>query len=352
MVTVSRIQTGTATILVDNITGTATPSSYSAGSSILFFTLEGGGFAGDAGFIRAEKTDSTTFTFERATRADDYTVYINWVLVEFDSGVTVQDVQFTGNGSQTISSVTESKAFIVSLGCYESGARDNSASGRVEITSSTQVTWTADSSGQDSGCQVVEYDDCSVQEVVYTGGVEDQTWNLTVSSVTEGVSALFVTSEWNDNGAVANYELYWMWLSSSTQVDGARNYPTPAFIMTPMFYLVSFTDNTTVERGLASITGTNTSTTASLSSKAVDERSVYFPNASCYPYMCGGTSSDANQADTLVKGSFTSTTQLTIERDAAGGSFSGDSDAISWEVINWDLGGMAFNPIFAFAGLT
>jgi hypothetical protein len=42
-----------------------------------------------------------------------------------------------------------------------------------------------------------------------------------------------------------------------------------------------------------------------------------------------------------VKGSFTSTTQLTIERDASGGVFSGDSSGISWEVINWSLAAAA-----------
>lgn len=349
MVTVSNIQTGTATVLVNNVTGTATPSSYTAGNSILFFTMEGGGFAADAGFIRAEKTDSTTITFERAARADDYTVDINWVLVEFDTGVSVQDVQFTGNGNQTISTITESKSFIVSLGMFESGARDNSASGRCEITSSTQVTFTADSSGQDSGFQVVQYDDCSVQEVVLTGGRDDD-FQATVSSVTEGSSALFVTSEWNDNGTIANYEMFWMWLSSSTTVDGAKNYSGPSFTVTPMFYLVSFTDNTTVERALATITGTNTTTTATLSNKAVDERSVSFLNASCYPYMCGATSSSAQTGETTIRGGFTSTTQLTMYRDDST-ALTGDSN-ISWEVINWDLGGMAFNPLFAFAGLT
>lgn len=343
MATPSRIQEGTITIGIAETTATATVATYDAASTILLFTGDGGTFTADRCQVVGRKASSTTVTFTRAD-SGEIGLSIRFKLIEFDSGVSVQDVDFVGaSETATISTVNESQSFVVPSGSANTGTnRGSDDSGRAVISGPTSLQYVLDAGDQDATFQVVDFDGCSIQEVTQLGGTSAASFSDTISAVDESATALFCSSEWNGNGTMGNNDLMWIELSSPTTVDGSRidsGYP-----ITISYYVVEFSDGPTIERGTGSITGTDTSTNIPVSSGSPDNRSVYFPNASNYPYLnAGDDNSDAYQEVNLLA-TFSSDTQLTLSR--SGGSLDGLVN-FSWEVHNWFAGAADSTVFFA-----
>ena len=271
------IQTGTTTIAAGSASNTATITSVDTTKAFLVFGVSEGNINPQFGQISGQITNSTTLTFTRATAASSPAVTVHWYVAEFSSGVTVQrGAAILGTSTSvnvTLTTVDTAKAFpLISL--RTTGATfDGNDFVKARITSSTNLELTmlvaGDSAGVTVEWQVIEYTDANVQTNSLSGDVTfaagDSSELVTVTSVDPTKSWLIYNySSAAGTSTNIGQKLVRGVITNGTTLTFDRNSTGQAINLT--WFLVTFSDNTTVQDGSQSFTSTDTQVNATITS--------------------------------------------------------------------------------------
>lgn len=320
MAKLSRIQSGSTTIATTALSQAATLLAYDVTKSVLIATVRGGNSSPSGSLVLASFPSTTSIQFERNTGATE-TVTIDWWLLEFASGVSVQHVTFTANGSTTISAVTLAQSFIVSGGFDNGGTlQTDDDVYRFAFASSTSVEHLANSGTVDGGlAQIVDYDGASVQYSTQIVIALSTGYTATISAVTMAQTLLFGSGLFGASGAADPFnfdDVFRLALNSTTQIGGTCEGAGIDFTQTVGTFVVSTPDISvqrgTMTMGAAVATGDATLTPINVARSFAHVCSNFSP--------LGGSASSAAANDTYLQHraafSFTSPTNLHGLRDS------------------------------------
>lgn len=133
-------------------------------------------------------TSSTNIRFQR--NATGAAATIQWVVVEHDATVSVQNLSFTAPGTAAIAAVDTAKTYIQVLGFRDTGAGfDQNHSARAVLVNSTTVQVFGNGSWGDLRLQVIEYGGASVQQVTSTI-TQNNDFNQAITAVNTSRTAI------------------------------------------------------------------------------------------------------------------------------------------------------------------
>ncbi len=210
--------------------------------------------------VSGQITNSTTITFSRSGTAG--AVAIEWYVAELTSGVSVQ----RGSANQTattvnvtLTSVTTSKSFPIVTHRTTGSTFSTNDFPRARITSSTNLELTVDAvdTGGYTEWQVVEYTDSSVQTGDVSFLTTDSSKTATTTSASTTKSWLIYTYKTADGTAAdIGQKLVRGAITDSTTLTFDRDNTGQTIDLT--WFLVEFTDGTTVQKGSQSFTSSET----------------------------------------------------------------------------------------------
>lgn len=333
--------------------GASTSATYTIGSgseaaltdvtkSFLVFGVEAAGADSSNSQIRGVITDTTTLTFTRFGSTG--TPVIRGYVVEGSTGITVDHGTMSGftDGSENtaaLSNVTDlTKAFLLTSG-------DNGAS-----ATSTASTWSARlfdssglkvgiSSGTDGGTgemdtisyQAVQMDNISVQrgtlsDLVLTTGT---TVTQAISEVTLAKSFVQGWYRGDDGSSLEGGDMgVQVKFDSTTQISATRHDASEAPLTGGRYEVVSFTDNSTVQEIIESLSSTTASGTNAITTLSASAANAFAIGS----YMgCGGRSDDStgDNYDWIGTCEITSTTNATVRRGQTQGAYTG-----TWYIVD------------------
>lgn len=256
-----------------NLTGTSTTvslcDSVDLTSSILVFSLSNNSQNVGECLVRGRLTNETTITFNRD--ASGSTAIINWKVIYFSSGVSVQRGNRTINSAtvnQSISAVSSLSNSFVILNMQNNGSAYGDDDGVIaELTSTTNLQFRASAATFDVDWQVVEYDSCVVQPISISLSGATATGSLTAVDVTKTM----IIGTHYQSGSVNADDFPRTELTNSTTVTLTRN--GTASTITYFGYAVEFTDRTSVQHGSFSLGAGESTKTATITAVQTD-RSV------------------------------------------------------------------------------
>ena len=215
--------------------------------------------------------DELTFQRDSTTGA----VLINWYVVEFVSGVTVQRGNVTMDATTknvTLTSITTSKSF--PLTSYQAGGTTFAANDwpRAKITSSTNLQFSMPDLLADGVVewQVVEYTDATVQTGDVSFGTNDASKTATITSVDTGKSWLIYTYETSGGGEPEedmDENLIRGLITNATTLTFDRYDGTASSTIDLTWYVVEFTDGTTVQHDSKNFSTSQTQQDVTLTSE-------------------------------------------------------------------------------------
>ena len=324
------IQKGTATITAGTSSATATIATVDPTKAFLTYTIRGNNTDASNIAITGVLANATTVTFSRAGTVGN--VSIEWSVVEFTSGVTVQ------RGSTTLAATTtDIPITAVDLGRTFTlmnsrstgtpfGANDLP---RSQLTSATNLRLSVPIVGANVvQWQVVTYNDANVQRGTSNLVAGATSATATVASVDTAKSWLvYNTSTADGTAADIGQKLVRGLVTNATTLTFDRN--NTGQTMDISWELVQFTGTTTVQRGSAAF-GTAALTSNVAISSVTPSRTVVVGGANLF----GGRSPHVAASNPGV-GWFTtrvtSPTNVQITRD-----FTGSSAAdLGWFAITW-----------------
>jgi len=324
---IKAVQYGTATLAASSPTVTATLSpAVDLNRSFLAFSVSEDTASPEFGQVSGQITNGTTLTFSRVAAFGAPAITVKWYVAEFQSGVFVQ------RGSQNIASggptfnvtlpvaVTLSKSFpIISLRAVDTSYDDNDFI-KAKITTTTNLELSA-SAPTPAGTrvvewQVVQYQDANVQtgDVLFAGGIGSLPGPLAPAINTSKSWLLYTYDSASGTPANIGQKLVQGVITNGITLTFDRNNTGQAINLT--WYLVEFTDATTVQRNSQAFTTAQTTLPVALT--AVDRgRSI----AAAGGYGGGGRS-NYSAADNTGVGWFTlditTPTNLQITRGLTG----------------------------------
>lgn len=172
--------------------------------TILIRGITGGGFQVIDNNIRSALTDGDTITFDRQGATTGQTIY--WSLLTFDTGVTVQHVTASIVSGSTTASVAITGAgsggrFVISGGNKTAGIFPSRYAVHWRIASDLQVEASCATSTAadvvDAACQVVEWDNATVQPIAITESWSGTTRDKTIAVVDATKTFVFGTTRLN-----------------------------------------------------------------------------------------------------------------------------------------------------------
>ena len=336
MAVIKSVQSGISTIANTATSTTATLSpSVDLTKSFLMFSIQVNNTRPDDTQISGEITNSTTLTFARIATAGAIT--IRWYVAEFSSGVTVQRGSEAITGSPpidvTISAVTLSKSFPI-ISMAQGGSTynaDDFMKAKITTTTNlelTMVTFDPSFTGP-AKWQVVEFTDASVQ----TGDLSFLTTDLSKTAalspaVDTSKSLLLFTYTATAGGRVDNHAFRGV-VTSSTLLTFDRDDTGTASDVT--WYLIEFTDATTVQQASESFTTVELVRNVTLSPSVNTGRSI--ASAGMMYYRGGKTpyAVDRNPGVAMVTLELTTSTNLQLTRALTGSA----TTDIGWFVVEF-----------------
>lgn len=287
------IQKGSVVLANGSSSTTVTIDAVDMAKSFLTFSLRADRAVPDDVHVTGVLTNATTVTFARADVDSDVT--IEWSVVEFASGVTVQRGTVAATSTTVdvpIAAVDLTTSFplvgvrAANVGQATFGADDFT---RAAITSSTNLRLSlATTPGLVAAWQVITYNDSVVQTGTVTFAAGD-------ASTTASVTAFDPTKSWltyslsTDAGTTTNIgqKLVRGLITNSTTLTFDRSNTGQA--MTLRWYLIEFTDATEVQHGSANFPTSTSTVDIALASPVRPERSIGAGGSPGY----GGSSSYA-----------------------------------------------------------
>lgn len=330
-----RKQTGTATLGAGATTINVTINTITTTRSFMVFSLTVDANTPNAGLVGGQIANGTTLTFTRETVGNAVT--INWTVFEFASGVTVQHGTSTNVGNPTnvtIAAVNLTRSFVIATGRNDGSAFGSDDSFTANLTTSTNLQLTAPGSGVTAvHYQVVEYTDAVVQKI--TGSIAAGATSGTTAITAVNVNKTMLISNHTITADIAARDMARTELASNIQVAYTRtgNAGTLNFVT----YVVEFTDNTTVSRGLATFASTAVSQTVAVtasptSSVAFSQGNMMRQGSTDFP-TTGGSGDNMGH----VWFTFTITKPLEMVIARATGSTDGNSGAVApWQLVTFE----------------
>ncbi len=342
MATLKSITRGTVTL--NNVVGTVseyvdvTVTAVDLAKTFVSFTYKGGTDRGGHVPIAGFFTSTTNLRFQRKNYdAPDQHFTIEYEIIEWTSGVTVQTGTATnifnsdGDVDVSITSVNTSKAFafVTIYGYYSWDPYHAIEFVSAEITSSTNLrlkNLSVDENSNTVKWTVVEYDSCSVQKVSDApSGTSD---SYTIASVTTNKSAIISSYRMNNAGTSDDSALWNLYLSDATTITYART--TGGTTGTFIAYIVSFTDNSSVQAGEVSFGSGDTSKDTTISSINTAASIHFGANCAWNTFQCKSSNSGVLRTATAAK--ITSTTNLNSSINQ-----SGTTGTFRYQVISFDV---------------
>lgn len=196
-------------------------------------------------------TSKSEIRIERNSVSHNTEVYIEWQVIEYDSGVTVQHGTSTGTTSEdiTISSVTLSQSWsrVSWLNVGSDYGYDDYMYSWLTSTTNLHLESGSGQVSPERRWQVVDYDNCDVQQVSGTLAYSDTQSNETITSVdlTKTLLRAECIGDYNpdDFNGIPNYLL-----TSATNARVIRQDDNQA----PQYYyiyVIEFSDDVSVQRG-------------------------------------------------------------------------------------------------------
>lgn len=348
MASIKTVQSGTASFTASDTTITATITAIVTAKSFLMFSLSGTNSTEYVdNIVRGTITNTTTLTFKRQYAR--LTVQVEWFLIEFSSGVTTQqiyqsDVQTTSN--VTITSINTSKSFsLCSHLIYSVVLRDSEiVSNYIQSATNLRLERTACGDQIDTDCQVIEYDNATVQQVSKALASGDTSNTSTITAVTLAQTFTLFSYKATSSAASGEPRNYWISeLTNTTTITYTRNTSSQAH--TTRDYVISISDSIAVQRGKKSFTSTDTSLTQTISAVILAKSSIHCLNHEGI-VQSNEDGGDCYRMDVHgIKLKYNSTTQISLVRNATNSK----TAIVSWEAIQWYQSSRIFDfaPFFA-----
>lgn len=327
--TIKSIQSGQQTVGAtspQNVTITSVDTS----KSFVRFTARRGNSTPTDFNVSGDLTSSTNIRFERASGYDTgESIVIEWVVYEFDSGLSAQrgvDTSIGSTNTITISSVDTGESFGVTW-CNNNGTAFGSDDWlKHEITGATTLALQVYSGTQSAQVYwwVAEWDSASVQVISKTFSSGSSTTS-TITGVTLADSFLAFSSNSQDNLVCTEWPRVRLTGTTTLTYD---KHGSPSKTNNMVTYVVE-TSDVTAQRGEEAFSTSDTSKNVTISSVDTDYTGSW-TNAFCDRF----TGSDDNVSETK-NGTFTTditgATTLNIQR------YQSDSAAadVSWELIEF-----------------
>jgi len=337
------VQSGTAVISDGNASSSVTISSVDLSKSFLVFSVRHNVASPAGGHISGQLTSSTNIDFLRVGTNTDVTV--EWTVVQFASGVTVQrgsELLDVTTKNATLTSTDLARSFpIISHRIGGTTVSDDDFA-RARLTSTTNLELSAYGPRPDSVVewQVVEYTDAAVQSGDVSFAAGDSTKSVTGLSTFATDKAWLIYSYKSALGTTTNIgqKLVRGLVTGTTSVQFDRSQTGQAIDLT--WHLVEFQDDTGVQHANASFTSAQLQ--ADVPIAAVDPDWSFGVGG----YMMRGGKSPYNSSDhpgaAWFTAELTSGTNLRLRRD-----FTGSSTAdLGWSVIQFSPGTTISGTVF------
>lgn len=340
MVAVSSIQTGTFTLGSADLSTTETISAVVLANTILWTQHHGGMQAPNANHLALSLTSTTEITAERASTSSAVDQIIKWWVIEFSSGVDVQNITDTDPDNTetiTISSVTTSNTFINFNGSTAGGTNwDQDHFLRTVLTNSTTITHNESVSGIDLTewrAQVVESSDFDVQQV------SDLSWTATSSTTHDdtfdaiaAIPSAFTTFTMEGDQTDRSMDHY-SWrneITSTTNFRLVRWDGTDSATHSTTYFIVEPTDNTSIQYAEGTIA---TGSTITDTIDSVDTNNTSCMGTGMMGHPAGATArTDDNFGFHNCQVILTNATTVTFDRQSSAAE---DSSHGAW-VVEWD----------------
>ncbi len=319
---------------------TVTISEVDVDSTFLLFSARINSNSIGQASIGGEITNSTTLTFYRAGTGTD--VIIEWQIFYFREGVWVQHGSTLLNSTsinQSITSVDQTKSFVIANFQNNGSVLGSDDAIVADLNSSTNINFRSGSTlGANAYWQVVQMDDALVRNVQFSLSSGSTSTTSAISAIDgscggtpNGVDMdhTFVISNHAINADMRSDDLPRLELTDTNELTATRvgSTGTCDFVA----YVVELFDSSTVARGTVSITGTNTSNTATITSVDTFATGVIGSSNKGWQASSDFTTDDA-MGYSMVTFRLNSSTQITVER--AGSSSS--TTIAPYQIITFD----------------
>jgi hypothetical protein len=329
MATLKSKQSGTVTIAAGSASQTASITTVSTDKAFLRFSWNTASTTMAIGAVRGTITDSTTLTFTRVTTTTAITV--EWQVVEFSSGVTVQRGSVSHSATTTnvaLTTLTTAKSWpIITFSTNNTTWNVPYVQVSAEITSTTNLAIVGSAASSFTvEWQTVEYDNCT--SALYSKTVANNSTGSTqaVTSVTQNKTLLFDSFYADDDPHAPENFGRWA-LTSATVVTYVNPADSGNGSHFHKLYVVSFSDAITTQRASLSL-GTNASATSTVTSVTTANTMVHILGAFGTCAATGyGTNGFVRNACTSV---MTDSTTVTIARNTGT-----STSTCSWELIDF-----------------
>lgn len=260
MAVLHHVEAGSTTLAAGSAsqTVTLTTTLTALANAFLVFGMQPAAAAPQFGQVSGQIASTTQIQFQRTTAASSPAITIYYYVAEFSSGVTVQ------RGSNflvsvtpldiTLSTVDLSKSFAIITHRNEGNDFDRTDHVRGKLTSATNLQLDMTEGGGTCEWQVVEFTGAAVEIGDFTFATGDTSKPITTTASTTGAWLLF-NYELVGTGALPAEDQYLRGrITGANQVTIDRVGIGPT--ITGCYYLVSFSDGTTVQEVIPAQFGT------------------------------------------------------------------------------------------------
>lgn len=362
MPAVSQVLTGSRTIVEgDGLTIDITISSVTTSRSIVMHTVRSADIQGrmQRHTFAAHLTSSTNLRLQRYESSYAVTAYVEWTVVEFESGAlaNLQSGLITPTTNQTdttITAVDTDAAFPILTRYNDAGQPGAEAQGCLPSFVQTSVpgdtlrlkfggTYTP-TSGVGFRFQIVEFD--AADAAVQSGTIDEDSYSstATITSVDLGASLLV---GFGTKGGDASRGITLFKFNSSTELFAGRQEYGSTVQGKVGWFVVEMLDNSVVKAGSSSIANSSTAPASQPSwTGALTDGAVFHPSS--VPYLQFVASNDDG-----VPGDFQLTITLDSPQDSVTAQRYGSTNQVDfyWQVIDWKSAAGVTIPTLSLPGV-
>jgi cellulose synthase/poly-beta-1,6-N-acetylglucosamine synthase-like glycosyltransferase/transposase-like protein len=345
---IKSVQTGSKSFATNVSSTTVTISSVTTSQAFLIFSQSDSDTAPQCSQIAGELTNSTTITFSRNSSSCGSTITIQWYVAEFNNpsssnGVSVQrgNVDMTNAGAGvdlnvTITSVNTAHSFVILTKKTNGTTYDGNDFVRAKLTSSTNLVLHEQNTGNTGAdiayWQVIEYANSNVQSGEVSFGNTDASKTATISPVDVAKTWLLFSYDYDINGNLnPNQYIIRGRITSPTQLTFDRQGSIAANDTSTLdYFVVSFTDATTVQSGNAALSSGTSTLNVTLNTVDTGKTIAYGGG-----WFGRGGSTDYSSTDdpsgATVTYTFTTSTNLQLVRGSTNGNIN-----VGWFAITFN----------------
>ncbi|MGB0404082.1 MAG: T9SS type A sorting domain-containing protein [Salibacteraceae bacterium] len=321
---VNNIQRGSVSLTGTSITVTLCDSVIKS-SSILIFSMSNNSNSVGGCLVRGILTNENTLTFTRAQT--NGTPIIEWTVIEYSSGVTVEHGSTNVDASTKDQAITAvgnlSNSFPIITMSNNGSTWGNDDGVVAELTSTSNLQFRCSNSNFDVNWQIVQYDSCSVES--FSSSLTGASSTASITAV-DTLKSIIIGSHYQSGNINAD-DMPRVEFADDETITLTR--VGSASTLTYFGYAIEFTDNTTVEHGNFSFASGSTTDTETINAIATD-RSLVMGTSNAYSQGSTPYSSDDNCGYNWSKMEFPTTTSVLGTR-----ATSGNTANIPFQVVSF-----------------